>query len=119
MGPDLRREKKNMSRKSPWLLLALLSGTLAALAFPKFNLSILAWISLVPLFFVLSRCRPKQAFWNGLAAGAAFYGVLLYWIPDVPAHYGDLPMWLSIIIYLILILFLARSEEHTSELQSR
>ena len=96
-----------MSKKAPGLLLALLSGAVTALAFPKFSFSVLAWISLVPLFYVLSQCRPKQAFWNGLAAGVAFYGVLLYWIPDVPAHYGDLPMWLSIIIYLILILFLA------------
>jgi apolipoprotein N-acyltransferase len=107
MGPGLRREEKKMSKKAPGLLLALLSGAVTALAFPKFSFSVLAWISLVPLFYVLSQCRPKQAFWNGLAAGVAFYGVLLYWIPDVPAHYGDLPMWLSITIYLILILFLA------------
>ena len=96
-----------MSRKLPWLFLALLSGALTALAFPKFNLSYLAWISLIPLFFVLSRSRPKQAFWNGLASGFAFYGILLYWIPDVPAHYGDLPLGLSLILFLILIFLLA------------
>jgi apolipoprotein N-acyltransferase len=93
-------------KKMPRLLAALVSGGLTALAFPKFNLSILAWISLIPLLAVLARSRPKAAFGYGLAAGAAFYGVLLYWLPDVPAHYGNLPMSVSLGIYLLLILYL-------------
>ena len=95
-----------MKKNGSSLFFALLGGALTALAFPKFGWSFLAWISLIPLFFVLSRSGPKKGFLYGLAAGAAFYGVLLYWIPDVPAHYGNLPMWLSVAIYALFILFL-------------
>lgn len=95
-----------MLRKGPSFVVALLSGALTALAFPKFNLSVLAWISLIPLFFILSRCRPKDAFGYGLAAGFSFYGLLLYWIPNVPYHYGGMPMGLSFIIFLLLALVL-------------
>jgi apolipoprotein N-acyltransferase len=95
-----------MKNNGSSLFCALIGGALTALAFPKFGWSFLAWISLIPLFLVLSRSGPKMGFLYGLAAGAAFYGVLLYWIPDVPAHYGNLPMWLSLVVYLLFILFL-------------
>ena len=87
--------------------LALLSGLLSALAFPKFNLSFFIWISLIPLFFLLSKKTPKQSFWLGMVAGFSFYAVLLYWIPDVPAHYGGLSISISILIYIVFMLFLA------------
>jgi apolipoprotein N-acyltransferase len=90
------------------MLLAILSGVLTGLAFPKVSLSVLAWISLIPLFFSLSAARRAGAgFLRGAAAGAAFYAVLLYWIPAVPAHYGGMPPWLCLIIYMALALFLA------------
>lgn len=89
--------------------LAVLSGFLTGLAFPKFGLSFLVWISLIPLFFILSspRTTPRRGFLTSWAAGAAFYAVLLYWIPAVPAHYGGLPTVVSVLIYLVLVLFLA------------
>jgi len=86
---------------------ALASGALTALAFPKFDLSVLAWVSLIPLFYVLSPSRPAQAFRYGLAAGLGFYGLLLYWIPAVPAHFGNMSVPLSLLIYAVLILLLA------------
>jgi apolipoprotein N-acyltransferase len=88
---------------------AALCGSLTALAFPKASLPFFAWISLVPLFFLLSRKIPKRPFLTGWMAGTAFYGILLYWIPAVPAHYGNLSTALSILIYLVFILFLALS----------
>ncbi len=88
------------------ILLSLLGGALTALSFPKFGLSFLAWISLIPFFFALQGRRPRSAFGLGLAAGAVFYGILLYWIPDVPAHYGNMSKGLSFLIYIILIIFL-------------
>jgi len=89
------------------ILLALLSGLLSALAFPKFNLSFFIWISLIPLLFIISKKTPKQSFLLGMIAGFSFYAVLLYWIPDVPAHYGDLSMGFSILIYIVFMLFLS------------
>jgi apolipoprotein N-acyltransferase len=89
------------------MILAILSGVLTGLAFPKFDLSFLAWVSLIPLFFALQRRRALPAFWLGALAGLVYYGILLYWIPAVPAHYGGMPFWLCIIIYLALAGFLA------------
>lgn len=85
----------------------LLSGLLTALAFPKFNISFLSWISLIPLFFVLLNSKRKHAFALGWLSGLFFYGLLLNWIPDVPAHYGGLSIPLSLLIYFLLIAFLA------------
>jgi apolipoprotein N-acyltransferase len=87
--------------------LALLSGVLGALSYPKFNLSFFAWVSLIPLLAVVLKKRPKHSFLLGLAAGFAFYAVLIYWIPSVPAHYGNLSLGFSIVIYILLVLFLA------------
>jgi apolipoprotein N-acyltransferase len=87
--------------------LAILSGVLTALAFPKVHLAFLAWVSLIPLLFALSGKRARSGFWRGTVAGLFFYGVLLYWIPAVPAHYAGMPFWLCLIIYLVLIGFLA------------
>jgi apolipoprotein N-acyltransferase len=80
---------------------------LSGFAFPKFGLSSLLWISLIPLFFGLSRATPRRGFWISWTAGAAFYAVLLYWIPAVPAHYGGLSLVVSFLVYLVLVLFLA------------
>lgn len=96
-----------MKRKSTSLWLALVSGILTALAFPKFNLNFLIWIALIPLFFIIYQSNSKRAFLAGWLAGLIFYGLLLYWIPYVPAHYGNLPPSLSLIIYFIFISFLA------------
>jgi apolipoprotein N-acyltransferase len=90
-------------------LLAVLSGALTALCFPKFDLFFLAWICLIPLLLALLRKRPWAAFRIGFAGGLVYYGILLYWIPYVPAHYGGITPLLSILIYLALVVFMALS----------
>jgi apolipoprotein N-acyltransferase len=89
------------------VLLAILSGVLTALAFPKFGIAVLAWVSLIPLLYALRRARPGRAFRLGTLSGLVYYGILLYWIPAVPAHYGGTPLWLCVLIFLALIGFLA------------
>jgi len=93
-------------RKSD-LLLAVASGALTALSFPKFNLLFFAWISLIPLLFIILSHKPRQSFLLGLVAGCAHYALLIYWIPSVPAHYGNVALWLSLLIYIVFVLFLA------------
>jgi len=89
------------------LALAVLSGVLTALSFPKFNLSFFAWISLIPLLFIILNHKPRQSFLLGLTAGCAHYALLIYWIPSVPVHYGNITLWLSILIYVVFVVFLA------------
>lgn len=91
------------------LLGAAFSGALTAIAFPKLNLMFFAWISLLPLLFLLVRARPRQGFLLGWTAGLVFYGILLAWIPNVPRHYGGLPLVGSLLIYLLFILVLGLS----------
>jgi apolipoprotein N-acyltransferase len=83
------------------------TGVLTALAFPKFNLFFLSWISLIPLLYILYRNRPGRSFFLGWCAGLAYYLVLLYWIPSVPAHYGDLSWGFSMLTYIGFAAFLA------------
>ncbi len=78
-----------------------------AFSAPKFGLSFLAWISLIPLLFVILKKKPAQSFLLGLIAGCSYNAVLIYWIPSVPAHYGNLSIGISIIIYVVFVLFLA------------
>ncbi|MBD3415434.1 MAG: apolipoprotein N-acyltransferase [Candidatus Aminicenantes bacterium] len=89
------------------ILLAVTSGVMTALAFPKVEIFYLAWVSLIPLLFVLLRSKPGQSFFFGLVSGFSFYAILLYWIPAVPAHYGGLSTGLSLLIYVLLALLLA------------
>ncbi len=89
------------------IFLALLSGLITALSFPKFSLSFFAWISLIPLFFVILKYQPKQSFLLGFLAGISYNALLIYWIPSVPAHYGNLSLPFSFLIYVVFVLFLA------------
>jgi len=84
-----------------------ISGVLTALSFPKFNLSFLCWISLIPLFFALHDRSAKQSFFLGFLGGIAFNAILIYWIPAVPAHYGNLSIGVSLLIYAIFVIYLA------------
>jgi apolipoprotein N-acyltransferase len=93
--------------KATDILLAAASGGLTALSFPKFYLVFLGWISLIPLFYIILKKTPKQSFLLGLAAGFSYYAILIYWIPFVPAHYGGLSFGVSLLIYIIFVIFLA------------
>ena len=96
-----------MNRKAVECFITGLGGVLAALAFPKFNLSFLIWIGLLPLLYFSTHRSPGRAFILGLLGGVAFNALLIYWIPYVPAHYGQLPLLISLLIYLIFVAYLS------------
>lgn len=90
-----------------WIL-ALLSGALQVLVFPKPNLFFLAWIAMVPLVYALLRGRggegevfdsegrslrpftPWQGFLIAWACGILWYVGTCYWIYPVMHGYGKL-----------------------------
>ncbi len=45
----------------------------------------------------------------GFSGGFVYYAILLYWIPAVPEHYGNLSPILSFLIYLLLVILMALS----------
>jgi len=87
----------------------LVSGILMCLAFPGFSWFPVAWFALVPYLFV---CLKRSGGWKGILLAhllfcAAFFGGLLYWIPGVLVHYGDLPAVIGWTALLLVVLLLA------------
>src|SRR5262249_12195451 len=79
---------------TPWwparLLLALGSGLALALAFPSYNLPLLAWIAVAGLLLASLGARPGQAACAGFLHGAVFYTATLPWIYTVMYVHGAL-----------------------------
>jgi apolipoprotein N-acyltransferase len=94
-----------MKRKD--ILLSALSGFLLLLAFPKFNLEVLAWGAFVPWLWAIRRKSPFQAAYLGLVAGLVFFTGLLYWVYVVLTEYGHLPAPVSIFFLILLTAYLA------------
>ena len=68
---------------------AVLSAVLAFISFPPAEVSLVAWMALIPLFYVLCRMRrPWQGGVIGLIYGAVFFGLFFYYI----LQYGVLPL---------------------------
>ena len=89
------------------IMLAILSGFLLTLSFPKTNLSWIAWFFLIPLFAALNNLSPKKSFFIGLITGFAHYLTLVYWLAYTMNTYGNLPLYLSVAVLLLLTAYLA------------
>ena len=82
--------------------LAVASGLAMGLAFPKFDHGLLAWVALVPLFYVIEGESMRRVFWWAYLQGFASYVVQLYWIP-IPLHdFADVRMEFAIFPMLML-----------------
>ena len=66
--------------------LALLSGVLLVASFPKFDLSWLVWVALVPLLLVIDRAGAGRAFMLAMITGLVFFVGVFEWIWQVPAY---------------------------------
>ncbi len=76
--------------------LAAASGLALGLAFPKFDYGLLAWVALVPLFYVIEGESLRRVFWWAYLQGFAANVVSLYWIP-IPLHdFADVRMEFAI-----------------------
>src|SRR3989338_9130284 len=94
--------------------LALLSGALLALSFPRFGHPAFAWIALVPLLLAaggrLRAGRPMsalRAFTLGLDAGLVYFVGTIYWTGAVLRTFGGLAAPLAALAMLLLALYLA------------
>ncbi len=89
-----------MSRRSSLIVslsLAVLSAVLLILSFPGFNLWIVAWVALVPLFFAIEGQKPLKAFLISYLAGFLFFLGTIYWLVHV-----TLPGMIITVAYLAL-----------------
>lgn len=72
------------------IILAIITGLLLSLSFPKADLFFVAWIALVPLFIALQDTTPKAALGYGFISGMVFFLLNLYWVK----LFGILPWFL-------------------------
>ncbi len=96
-----------MSSRSLQYVLAITSGILFALSFPKYGHPAFAWIALAPLLVALSHTTPSRAFTLGLVTGVFYFTGTLYWITGVMVRYGDLQTWVAILVNASLVGYLA------------
>ncbi|MGE3275584.1 MAG: apolipoprotein N-acyltransferase [Vicinamibacterales bacterium] len=97
--------------------LALLSGALLALSFPRYGHGIVAFIALVPLFVALSgwHGRPgrlpgvsvRRGFQLGLLAGFVHFAGTVYWTGATVSTFGGLPWVVGIAVAGLLVLYMA------------
>lgn len=80
---------------------ALISAVLLVFSFPDFNLWLLAWVSLVPLFLIVARnAQPWRSFFWGWLFGSVFFYGSCYWLTYSMIHFGRIESWLA---FLLLI----------------
>jgi apolipoprotein N-acyltransferase len=86
------------------ILLSFISGILLALAFPNFNLPLLAWIAIAVLIIASLEGGVGEAALRGLLFGIAFYLFSTPWIYTVMHQYGPLPPWEAAGVMALMIL---------------
>ncbi len=89
------------------LLLSLLSGILLILSFPNFDVEVLAWFALVPLFFSIEGKGLYRSFILGFLTGVFSFLGILYWIIVAVHTYGNVPLVPSAFILLLLVVYLS------------
>ena len=89
--------------------LALLSGALLALSFPKFGHPAFAWIALAPLLVAIThRPQPRRrAFALGLTTGVVYFCGTLYWLVETMTTFGGLNTAMAAFAAGVLIAYLS------------
>ena len=77
------------------LLIALLSGATAVLAFEPFAYSWWVLISLGVLFYLWQNASPKLSFFLGFAYGMGLYCAGVSWVYVSLSTYGGMPLWMG------------------------
>jgi len=87
--------------------LAAITGLMLTASFPRIGWGFIAWIAFIPLFYSIKGASLLSGFKLGLLAGIVHYATLLYWIASVVHHYGQLPIVLCALIFMLLVLYLS------------
>ncbi|MGB6545897.1 MAG: apolipoprotein N-acyltransferase [Candidatus Acidiferrales bacterium] len=84
------------------LILAVASGAVLALAFPNFNLPLLAWVSVAGLMLSAYGASVGFAALCGFLYGMTFYCISTPWIYTVLRQWGPLPVWQALGVMIIM-----------------
>lgn len=90
--------RKSEHIRQRWFGLALSSSVLMALSAPGHDLSVLAWVALIPLLLALAERTPVSSFWLAFFSGMLANAGVVYWVA-IPAEV-TIPDFLLIAGYL-------------------
>ena len=101
--------------------LALASGALLALSFPKFGHPALAWIALAPLLVAVTHRRQplRRAFLLGLLTGVVYFAGTLYWLVQTMTTFGGLSTPLAAFAAAVLVAYLSLFPAAFAAIQAR
>jgi apolipoprotein N-acyltransferase len=88
-----------MLKESGPFLLAVISGILGVLVFPRFNFEFLIWFAFIPLLSAIEAKTPQRSALLGFIFGMVFYTWGLSWVNNTLINYGNLP---TIVSYMVL-----------------
>ena len=103
----MKYTRRELSSRSFASVLAVASGVLLALSFPKFGHPAFGWIALAPLLVALAGTTLRRAFLLGLLTGIVYFTGTLYWITGVMVMYGDLAPWVAVPLNAALVAYLS------------
>jgi apolipoprotein N-acyltransferase len=92
--------------RKDWLVAAV-GGLLLTLSFPRYGHGLVAWVALLPLFWLGATASAGRCFKLGWLTGVCHGLSLLYWIVHVVNHYGNLPFLVSLLVCFSLVSYLA------------
>ena len=87
--------------------LAVASGLLLALSFPKFDLGFAAWIAFIPLLYAIEGQTSRRLFAYAWIQGFACYVASIYWIVITLHNFAGVPLVLAVLPMLLLAAVLA------------
>lgn len=84
-------------KKTAVAIALLFSGLSLASVFPPLQTAVAdnglaIWFALVPLFWLIRRDTPRQAFFHSFAVGAIFWTITLSWFPAIIKNNGPWPL---------------------------
>ncbi|HEX7809878.1 MAG TPA: hypothetical protein VF608_14175, partial [Thermoanaerobaculia bacterium] len=89
------------------IALSILTGLLFAFAFPGAGIGALAFIALAPLLIAIVKSRTAwQSFFSGWIAFTTAWLVMVPWVVRVMSHYGGLPYFTGVLIFIAMSLYL-------------
>ncbi len=93
-----------MTAMNTWTRAALasMSGLALAAAFPKVDLSLLAWIAFVPLLYAIEGESPRRVFGLAWLQGFVCYVASVYWIAETLHNFTSLRIDFAIAPMLLL-----------------
>ena len=90
------------------IILAIISGLMLTLSFPKPGYELLAWFALIPILFI---CSNQISFWKlfflGLLTGLVHYFTLMSWVINSFSILANLPKLHVLSIFLIISIYLS------------